>query len=86
MSRDSRWLALLALPVLCCAGHAVLLVVGVGSVTAVLGGAVGSAVVAAAGLLLLLAAAVVVLRRRRHAEAPAGQPEPAVRVPDGGAR
>lgn len=45
MSTQQRngWLpALLALPVLCCVGHAVLLAVGVSSVTASAGGATGT--------------------------------------------
>ena len=57
------WLALLALPVLCCVGHAVLVAAGVGSLTALVGGATGSVLLLGAGL-LLIAGAVVVLRRR----------------------
>lgn len=42
---SARWWALLALPVLCCVGHAVLLAVGVGSLAAVTGGVTVSAAV-----------------------------------------
>jgi hypothetical protein len=50
MTHDQRsrtragWLTLLAVPVLCCIGHAVLLAAGVGSLTAVTGAATGSTV------------------------------------------
>jgi hypothetical protein len=43
---DSRWLALLALPVVCCLGHAVLLASGVGSLSAVVGARTGSVLLA----------------------------------------
>jgi hypothetical protein len=65
-SPTGRWWPLLALPVLCCVGHVVLLAVGVGSVTALVGGAVGSAVVAAAGVLLAVVAVAALLRRRER--------------------
>ena len=58
-------IALLALPVLCCVGHAVLLAVGVGSVTALLGGATGSVLLVGVGLLLAVGAVVVLRRRMR---------------------
>lgn len=85
MSRDSGWLALLAVPVLCCAGHAVLLAVGVGSITSLVGGVAGSAAIAAAGLLVLFATAVA-LRRRRRPESAAVPTKHAARTPDGGHR
>jgi len=54
--RGGWWLALLALPVLCCAGPAVLAALGA-----------GSAVLVSAGLLLGCgAAAVLAVRRRRR--------------------
>ena len=59
------WTALLALPVLCCAGHALVLAVGTGTVTALLGGATGSALLVIAGLFLAGLPAAFVLRRRR---------------------
>ena len=65
-SLNGRWWPLLALPVLCCVAHVVLLAVGVGSVTALVGGAVGSAVVAATGVVLTAVAVAVLLRRRRR--------------------
>ncbi len=58
-----RWkVALVALPVLCCAGPALLAALGAGSVGALLGGATGSAALAVAGLAVV---AVAVLVRRR---------------------
>jgi hypothetical protein len=73
-SRTARWWTLLALPVVCCLGHAVLLAVGVGSLTAAAGGATGSVAVVSAALLLVAAAAVVLLRPRRQRPAPAADP------------
>ncbi len=58
------WLALLALPVVCCAAHAVALALGVGSLAALTGAAAGSTPLVAAGL--LGAAAVVTVRWRRR--------------------
>ncbi len=73
MTRDERthtragWLALLAVPVLCCVGHAVLLEAGVGSLTAVTGAVAGSTLLAAGGRAVVAAAVTaVVLRRRRQ--------------------
>lgn len=57
------WIALAALPVLCCVGHVVLVAFGVGSLSAILGGVTGSLVLAAVGLLLTGAAGLVVARR-----------------------
>ena len=62
----ARWLALLALPVLCCVGHALLLAAGVGSLAAVAGAVAGSALMAAAGFAVVAAVAAVVARRRRQ--------------------
>lgn len=59
----SHWLALLALPVLCCLGHAVLLGLGIGSLAAVTGAITSSVVLAVVGL-VLAAALTLVLRRR----------------------
>jgi LPXTG-motif cell wall-anchored protein len=62
----SGWMvALLAVPVLCCAGPALLAIIGAGSVGALLGGATGSITLAIAGLAVLGAACVVLLRRRQ---------------------
>ena len=62
----SRWLALLALPVLCCVGHAVLLALGVGSLAAVTGAVTGRVVLLTAGLVLAVVAGAVVLHRTRR--------------------
>ena len=56
--------ALLALPVLCCAGPAQLAVLGAGSIGALLGGAVGT-VVLASGLAVACVALAVFARGRR---------------------
>jgi hypothetical protein len=58
------WLALLALPILCCAGTALFAALGAGSLIVAVGGLAGSALLAAAGVAILLAAAVLALRRR----------------------
>lgn len=60
------WPALLGLPILCCAGSTVIAALGVGSVTAAIGGLAGSALAAAAGTAILISTAVLVLRRRRR--------------------
>jgi hypothetical protein len=59
------WAWLLAIPVLCCAGHAVLVALGVGSLAAVVGGTTGAGALAAVGAVVVLAAAVAVVVRRR---------------------
>ncbi len=64
-SRTGAGRAWLALPVLCCAGHALLLAFGAGSLTAVVGGATGRALPAVVGPVVLLAAVLVLVRRRR---------------------
>lgn len=56
--------ALLAIPVLCCAGPALLAALGAGSVGALLGGATGSVALAVAGLVLVCLAVAVIARRR----------------------
>jgi len=56
--------ALFALPVLCCAGPALLAVLGAGSVGAVLGGAIGSTALAVAGLVVVGVVVAVLVRRR----------------------
>jgi LPXTG-motif cell wall-anchored protein len=61
----SGWtVALFAIPVLCCAGPAVLAALGAGSVGALLGGATGSVALAVAGLALICITAAVIARRR----------------------
>ena len=61
----SRWAWLLALSVLCCVGHAVLVALGVVSLAAVTGAVTGGLLVPAVGTVVLLAAVVVVLVVRR---------------------
>lgn len=61
----SRWAWLLALPVLCCVGHAVLVAVGVGSLAAVPGAVTGGLLLAAVGAVVLLAAVGVLVVWRR---------------------
>lgn len=56
---------LLGLPILCCAGPAVLAAVGAGSLTAGLGSITGSLVLLATGTAVLVVVAVVLARRRR---------------------
>ena len=63
-SRSGWKVALFALPVLCCAGPALLAALGAGSVGALLGGATGSVTLAVAGL-AVVGVAVAVLARRR---------------------
>ena len=60
------WLVLLALPVLCCIGHAVLLAVGVGSLTAFAGAVLDESLLAVVGVAVVAAAAAAVLVRRRR--------------------
>ena len=65
-SRSGWKVALVALPVLCCAGPALLAAIGAGSVGALLGGAAGSVALAIAGLAVVgVAVAVAVIGRRR---------------------
>ena len=86
-SLNGRWWPLLALPVLCCVGHVVLLAVGVGSVTALVGGAVGSAVVGATGIVLTAVAVAVLLRRReRRVATSSADPDLTGSTRDGGPR
>ncbi len=59
----SRWLALLALPILCCVGHVVLLALGVGSLAAVTGAITNRVLLAVVGVAVVVVAGVVVLRR-----------------------
>ena len=56
--------ALVALPVLCCAGPVLLAALGAGSVGALLGGATGSIALAVAGLAVVSVAVGVIARRR----------------------
>ena len=63
----SRWAWLLALPVLCCVGHAVLVAAGVGSLATVVGGTTGRVALVAVGAVVLLGAVVVLVRRRGKA-------------------
>ena len=64
--RSSRWLALLAVPVVCCVGHAVVLSLGVGSLAAVTGALTGRVVLGGVGLALTVAAGALALRRTRQ--------------------
>ena len=63
--RDAAWVWLLVLPALCCAAHAVLLALGVGSVAAIVGGRTGGAALAGVSAVLVLAAVAALLVRRR---------------------
>ena len=54
--RSGWWLALAAVPVLCCAGPALLAALGAGGVGAVVGGATGSGVLALVGVLVVVGA------------------------------
>ena len=65
-SRSGWKLALFALPVLCCAGPALLAAIGAGSVGALLGGAAGSLALAVAGLVVVVGVAVIARRRARR--------------------
>ena len=86
-SRTGRRWPLLALPVVCCVGHVVLIAAGVGSLAAVTGAVTASVAVASAGVLLLAGVVVVVLLRRlRRAAAPADLADPAAHAPAGGPR
>ncbi len=60
------WLALLALPVVCCVGHTALLALAAGTLTSGAGAAAGSEPLAAAGIALVTSAAVAVLLRHRN--------------------
>lgn len=71
--------ALLALPVLCCIGHALLLAAGFGTLTALVGGVAGSIGLVAAGL-LFAAGAAVLLRGRMGARREPGHPPVPARV------
>lgn len=62
----SRWAWLLAVPVLCCVSHAVLVAIGVGSLAAVTGAVTGGLLLTAVGAVLLLIAVVVMVVRRRR--------------------
>ena len=65
--RSGWWLALLAVPVLCCAGPALLAAVGVGSLGALLAAGTGQVVLAAAlGLAVVIIVLLLVGRARRH--------------------
>lgn len=55
------WVWLLALPVLCCVGHAVLVALGVGSLAAAVGGATGRVALGAFGAVALPAAVAAAL-------------------------
>ena len=61
----ARWLALLALPVLCCVGHLALLAVGAGSAGALLSASLGQPAVAAV-LALAVLVPIAVLAARHH--------------------
>ena len=57
-------IALFAVPVLCCAGPAVLAALGAGSIVALLSGAGGSTALVVAGLALVCVTVAVIARRR----------------------
>ena len=64
--RSGWWLALLAIPVLCCAGPALLAAVGIGSLGALVAAGTGQAVLAVVLAVAVLATAAVVSARRRR--------------------
>jgi len=65
--RSGWWVALLAIPVLCCAGPALLAAVGVGSVGALFAAGAGQVVLAVAlALAALTTVAVLTARARRR--------------------
>ena len=64
--RGGWWLALLAVPILCCAGPALLAAVGVGSLGAVFAAGTGQSVLAVALVLVLLATVIVLVARSRR--------------------
>lgn len=81
-SRSGRWSPLLGLPVVCCVGHVLLIIKGVGSLTAVTGAVTASVAVTSAGLLLPGGVVVLVLLRRPgQPAAPADRPDSATRTP-----
>lgn len=63
--RSGWWLALLAIPVLCCAGPVLLAAVGVGSVGALFAAGTGRLVLAIALAVAATTAVVLVVRRGR---------------------
>lgn len=66
--RSGWWLGLLALPILCCAGAALLAAVGIGSVGALFAAGTGQAVLAVVLTVAVLATvAIFTMRRRRLA-------------------
>ena len=60
------WLGLLAVPVLCCAGPALLAAIGIGSVGALLAAGTGRVVLAVALALTVLATVAVLTARTRR--------------------
>lgn len=64
--RSGWWVALLAIPVLCCAGPALLAAVGVGSLGALVAAGTGRVVLAVALTLVVLVTASVLLARSRQ--------------------
>ena len=67
--RSSWWLALLAVPVLCCAGPALLAAVGVGSLGAVFAAGTGQVVLAVSLALVVLTTVIVLIARARRRSA-----------------
>jgi len=63
--RSGWWLALLAIPVLCCAGPVLLAAVGVGSLGAILAAGTGQVVLATVLVVAVVTTVAVVLARRR---------------------
>ena len=61
-----RWACLVALPVLCCAGHAVLVAVGAGSLVGVISDTTGRVALVALGVVAVPAALAAVLVRSRR--------------------
>ena len=64
--RKGWWVALLAVPILCCAGPALLAAIGVGSVSVLAGGLTGATGLIVIGLLAVGVAIALAWRRSRH--------------------
>lgn len=63
--RGFNLLSLVALPVVCCGGHALAIAIGAGSFAAVTGAGASSFVIAMAGTLLAVTVLTVAWKRRR---------------------
>ena len=80
--RSGWWLALLAVPILCCAGSGLLAAIGIGSVGALLAAGTGQAVLAVVLTVAVLTtvAGLVARRRREPGSRPGRGQRPATRA------